>query len=73
MEDSRPRQLFAQAYHKFVNTTPKPKATKKSNGELVGPPPPPPPLAGAEVAAGLGEIELLGIPVSVVEDMTAIR
>jgi hypothetical protein len=26
--------------HKFVNTTPKPNATKNSNGELVGPPPP---------------------------------
>ena len=26
-----------------MNTTPKPKATKKSSGELVGPPPPPPP------------------------------
>lgn len=24
-----------------MNTTPKPKATKKSRGELVGPPPPP--------------------------------
>lgn len=24
-------------YHRFVNTTPNPKATKKSNGELVGP------------------------------------
>jgi hypothetical protein len=28
-------------YHKFVNTTPNPRATKKSSGELVGPPPPP--------------------------------
>lgn len=27
-------------YHKFVNTTPKPSATKKSKGEL-GPPPAP--------------------------------
>jgi hypothetical protein len=26
-------------YHRFVKTTPKPNATKKSNGELVGPPP----------------------------------
>ena len=33
---------FHEAYHKFVNTTPKPSATKKSSGELVGPPPPPP-------------------------------
>lgn len=30
-------------YHKLVKTTPNPKATKNSNGELVGPPPPPPP------------------------------
>lgn len=29
------------AYHRFVKTTPKPRATKKSSGELVGPPPPP--------------------------------
>lgn len=26
------------SYHKLVKTTPKPRATKKSNGELVGPP-----------------------------------
>ena len=37
-------------YHRFVKTTPKPSATKKSKGELVGPPPPP--LAGDDVAAG---------------------
>jgi hypothetical protein len=37
------------AYHKFVNTTPKPNATKKSKGELVGP---------------LDELELLDIVVS---------
>ena len=29
-------------HHRFVNTTPKPRATKKSRGELVGPPDPPP-------------------------------
>lgn len=28
-------------YHKFVKTTPKPRATKNKRGELVGPPPPP--------------------------------
>ncbi len=38
-------------YHKLVKTTPKPNATKKSSGELVGPPPPPP-LAADVVAAG---------------------
>lgn len=27
------------SYHKLVNTTPNPRATKNSNGELVGPPP----------------------------------
>ncbi len=26
-------------YHRLVKTTPNPKATKKSKGELVGPPP----------------------------------
>ena len=46
----------ASAYHKFVKTTPKPSATKKSSGELVGPPlppppPPPPPVLGASVWA----------------------
>lgn len=32
----------AGTYHRLVKTTPNPKATKKSKGELVGPPPPPP-------------------------------
>lgn len=31
----------SDTYHKFVKTTPKPRATKKRSGELVGPPPPP--------------------------------
>ncbi len=39
-----------------MKTTPKPRATKKSKGELVGPPPPE--LAGDDVAAG-GATELL--------------
>ena len=43
-------------YHKFVKTTPKPKATKKSSGELVGPPPPL--EAWAEVVAAGGAIEV---------------
>ncbi len=34
-----------------MKTTPNPNATKKSNGELVGPPPPPP-LAADVVADG---------------------
>ena len=34
---------MAQAYQRFVKTTPKPSATKNNKGELVGPPPPPPP------------------------------
>jgi hypothetical protein len=40
-------------HHKFVNTTPKPNATKNSRGELVGP------LVGSCVVAieGLGEVE----------------
>ena len=28
-------------YQRLVKTTPNPRATKKSRGELVGPPPPP--------------------------------
>jgi hypothetical protein len=39
----------AFTYHRFVKTTPKPRATKKSSGELVGPPPPPPPVFAASV------------------------
>lgn len=46
-------------YHRFVKTTPKPSATKKSNGELVGPPPPV--LGAAEVAAGGGIEEFEGV------------
>jgi hypothetical protein len=41
-----------------VNTTPKPKATKKSKGELVGPPPPPP--LGAELVAAGAVVEVEG-------------
>lgn len=33
---------IGDTYHRLVKTTPKPSATKNSNGELVGPPPPPP-------------------------------
>ena len=58
-------------YHRFVNTTPNPNATKKSNGELVGPPPPPPLLDGAEVAAGREEVGLLARLDTVVDDMIA--
>lgn len=29
--------LIARTYHRLVKTTPKPNATKKSRGELVGP------------------------------------
>jgi len=57
-----------------VKTTPNPKATKKSKGELVGPPPPPLfPPAGEEVAAGgvdgvviedVADVELI-LPVSI--------
>jgi hypothetical protein len=44
-------------YHKFVKTTPNPKATKKSSGELVGPPPPLLPLL--ELLTGLFAFALL--------------
>ena len=44
------RGLRRETYHKFVKTTPKPSATKKSKGELVGPPLPE--LTADDVAAG---------------------
>ena len=50
-----------EAYHRFVKTTPKPSATKKSKGELVGPPPPE--LGGVDVAAGGATAVLEGIEV----------
>jgi hypothetical protein len=53
---------LAVAYHRFVKTTPKPRATKKSSGELVGPPPPPPLLLGGSVVAK-------GLSVAIVLDM----
>jgi len=40
-----------------VKTTPNPRATKKSSGELVGPELPPPPL-WAEVVAACGATEV---------------
>jgi hypothetical protein len=49
-------------YHKFVKTTPKPRATKKRRGELVAVLPPSPLPVGLAAAA---EAEL----VWVVEDM----
>ena len=44
-----------------MKTTPKPSATKKSKGELVGPPPPE--LGAADVAAGGATAVLEGIEV----------
>ena len=52
-----------EPYHRFVKTTPKPSATKKSKGELVGPPPPPPELGTVDVAAGGATAVLEGIEV----------
>jgi len=48
-------------YHKFVKTTPKPRATKNSRGELVGPLPPEEPVLVGEgedesEAAALGAV-----------------
>lgn len=48
-------------YHRLVNTTPNPKATKKSNGELVGPVP----LLPPELVVGPGGAD----DVEVAEDM----
>jgi hypothetical protein len=44
------RETILVTYHKFVKTTPNPRATKKRSGELLGPPPPPP-LSLPDVAA----------------------
>jgi hypothetical protein len=46
--------LVSITHHKFVNTTPKPNATKNSRGELVGP------LVGCCVVdiEGLGDAEV---------------
>jgi hypothetical protein len=48
------------AYHKFVNTTPKPNATKKRRGEL-GPLLPPPPLAAADDDAAAVAVALVAL------------
>ena len=45
-----------------MNTTPKPSATKKSKGELVGPPPPE--LGTDDVAAGGATAVLEGVDVT---------
>lgn len=52
----RDTNRFSSTYHKFVKTTPKPSAIKKSSGELVGPPPPVPCVA-VDVALGAAEVE----------------
>lgn len=48
-----------------MNTTPKPSATKKSKGELVGPPPPE--LVTDDVAAGGATVVLEGNVVGAAE------
>ena len=60
------------SYHRFVKTTPKPRATKKSRGELVGPLPPPPEAAevvgpfGAAVAEDAGRLVVAVPPMLVI-------
>ena len=55
-----------------MKTTPKPRATKKSSGELVGPEPPPPPdwlvVAAGDAVVAVADV----LPERMVEDMTAI-
>ena len=59
---------IASSYHRLVKTTPKPRATKKSSGELVGPPPPLFELPEDEVvAAGTAALVELGA-MDVVDD-----
>lgn len=53
-------------YHKFVKTTPKPRATKNRRGELVGPLPP---LDEPEVVAAGGREEAALGAVDVVADI----
>ena len=50
-------------YQRFVNTTPKPNATKNSSGELVGPPPPefPLPLPPLDDGVGPGAGMVVGV------------
>lgn len=48
-------------YQRLVNTTPNPRATKNSRGELVGPPPPDPPPPGEVVAEGGAVDEVEGM------------
>lgn len=67
------RRAQEQAYHRLVKTTPNPNATKKSNGELVGPPPPPPPLGADDVAAGGATGELVAEGAKVVDIITSCR
>lgn len=43
----------------MVNTTPKPSATKKSKGELVGPPPEEPPDAEVVVPKAVAAVGVL--------------
>lgn len=60
-------RMCRELYHRFVKTTPKPSATKKSKGELVGPPPPPELLGAVDVAAGGATAVLEGIVVDAAE------
>lgn len=55
---SRNVQLWTAlaAHQRFVKTTPKPRATKKRSGELVGPPPPLLPLSLLVVAEGKADV-----------------
>ena len=62
--------MYKETYHRFVKTTPKPSATKKSKGELVGPPPPE--LGTDDDAAGGGTALLEGTVVVVVAVEVAI-
>jgi hypothetical protein len=53
-------------YHRFVKTTPKPRATKNSKGELVALfEPEPPPLLPAVVVAALTEADVVVADISI--------
>jgi hypothetical protein len=63
-------RVVTVTYHRFVNTTPNPRATKNSSGELVGPPLLPlPPLVPVVVAEALAALDARA---DVVDDMIAV-
>jgi hypothetical protein len=57
-----------EMYHRLVNTTPNPRATKNSNGEFVGPEP----VCGAPLSVGDGVDDVVDVLVMVEDVVVAI-